>query len=66
MQTLIVEIGREDNDKTGMITCTVTDKGSGRSESVWLGCLDMAAETVRDFIKKNFEDDGADVVYKVG
>ena len=65
MQTLIVEIGRKDEDKTGMITCTVTDKGSGRSTSQWLGSLDMAAEVVREFIKENFEDDGADVCYRV-
>lgn len=60
-----VEIGREsDGDMIGRLFCHISHKGSTGTK-YYLSSLDQIGDTVRDYVKEYFEDDGADICYRV-
>lgn len=65
MQCLTIEFGREEEgDMIGKLFCYIADSNSSGSK-YYLSSLDQVGDTVRDYIKENFEDDGASICYRV-
>ena len=65
MKDLTIKLGREeDGDIIGKLFCYIADSNINGTK-YYLGSLDQVGDTVRDFIKENYEDDGADICYRV-
>lgn len=65
MKDLTIKLGREeDGDMIGKLFCYIADSNSGGTK-YYLDSLDQVGDTIRDFIKENYEDDGADICYQV-
>lgn len=60
-----VEMGHEsDGDMIGKLFCYISHGGSTGTKII-LSSLDQIGDTVRDYVKEYFEDDGADICYRV-
>lgn len=65
MLTLNVEIGRDDDgDTMGKLFCCISHEGS-TGEKTYISSLDQVESCVGDYVKYNFEDDGADICYRL-
>lgn len=68
MQDLDITIGREEDpaagNMVGHLFCYIASTNSSGSK-YYLDSLDQVGDIVRDYIKENFEDDGASICYRV-
>lgn len=68
MQDLDITIGREEDpvagNMVGHLFCYIVSPNSSSSK-YYLDSLDQIGDIVRDYIKENFEDDGASICYRV-
>ena len=48
----------------GRLFCHISHEGSTGTK-YYISSLDQIGDTVRDYVKEYFEDDGADICYRV-